>query len=347
MSQTLFKASSLTCALWLAACGGGSSNSTVNSNGPTVDISSSNQQAVATEVNSNALQFTGSVLDDTLQSISIDSTAVDHVNLRKLITTLRQQLHLQAHPVQAQAVASSITVTDNCDFGGTVTQVYNDNNNNNEWDASESGSVTFTNCTISADGVKISGSMQDDYVSQNLATAVDQLTFNNLTVSKGVISTNIASGSVTSTNTLTGSVMSNSLQSSDNYLTKNLSVTVSQGAKSESFTLNEDLTLTQSSPDISKQTISGHGSIKSNNANINGQVTFDITTPIIVSVAQPMTVTAGQMTISGSGGTALYISFATPTTGTATLQVKKDGQNVGNPKEVPVATLLAGLTAAN
>ncbi len=346
MSHVWLKVTPLASTLLLAACGGGSST-TVSSNGPSIDINSTNQQAVATEVNSNALQFTGSVLNDTLQGISIDSDAADHVNLRKLITTLRQQLHLRAHPVQAQAVASSVTENDNCDFGGTVTQVYSDNNNNNEWDASESGSVTFTNCIISSDGVKISGSMQDDYLSQNLATAVDQLTFNNLIVSKGAIATNIALGSVISTNTLTGSVMNNSLQSSDNYLTKNLSVTVSQGAKNESFTLNEDLTFTQSSPDISKQTISGHGSIKSNNANINGQVTFDITTPIVVSVTQPITVSAGQMTVSGTGGTALYISFATPTTGTATLQVKKDGQNVGNPKEVPVATLLAGLTAAN
>ena len=293
--------------LTLAACGGGSSDSvTVGASGPTTAISAVNQEAVATEVSSNALQFTGSVLN-TVALMSAEATPVETVagiNMQAQIRTIRDYMHQQAQPTVAQAVGAVIESQENCDVSGTVKVSFDDKNGSKDWDVGESGTAVFSNCLFTSDGLTLNGAVQDEYIAQDKTTTTDKFTFSNLKASKDGLSSELG-GSMSYSESV--NLSGQTVQSTDRFVTQDLTVKVSQNSRSENFTLNEDVSFAASSASPHQQTISGSGVITSNNSNINGSVKFDITTPIIVNNnVQPVTVTAGQMTISGryaSGGT--------------------------------------------
>lgn len=351
MSHFSPKILSLATALTFVGCGGGSGdNAFVSSNNPTTVISAANQQLVAAEVSSNALQFTGNTLGSIASAalgVVVEPTNTEVMpDMRLIVVNLRQLMHNKAQPLAPQVVAAEVVTTENCFAGGTQKVSFEDKNANQDWGVNETGTVIFSNCIMQTGGVALNGSVKDEFLLDNATTTTDRFTFTNLKASLNGVSSELVSGVVTYTETITGSFQNSTLQSSDHYVTQALKVKVTQNSFSENFTLDEDVTLSQSSPDLSKETITGSGSISSDNANINGSIKFNITTPIVVNSTTPVTTTSGQMTISGSGGTALYVTFAMPDTGSVTMQLTKDGANVGTQKTVPVATILASVTSA-
>ena len=351
MSNYSIKTVPFLIAITLAGCGGGSSDNTVvTSNNPTTAISAANQQLVAAEVSSNALHFTG----NTLGSIASAALGVAEQpankditpDMRLIVVNLRELMYNKAQPLTPQVVSAEVVNTENCFAGGTLKVSFDDRNSNTDWDVNETGTVVFSNCVMQTNGVALNGSVKDEYLLDNATTTTDRFTFTNLKASLNGIVSELVSGVATYTETITGSFQNSTLQSSDHFVTQALKVKVTQNSVTENFTLDEDLTLSQSLPDLTKETITGSGSISSDNANINGSIKFNITTPIVVNSTTPVTASSGQMTISGSGGTALYVTFAMPDTGSVTMQLTKDGANVGTQKTVPVATILASVTSA-
>lgn len=332
--------------LSLAACGSGGGGGGGSS--ASYQMTDGSQQPVAVEVNSNVINFTGTLNDvndalaTAIEPAASSSESAPSFSLRELIGTLHQDWRAAAHPMSAQAISVMVSDTSPCPSGGSISSSFDDRNSNGDWDVTEVGTVQFTNCTT-PDGAIVNGKLQDAFNAETATTTTDTLTFTNFKISKGVYSSEVVSGSAVWTSTESGFPQNNTAYSSDNYRINNMTVKstapVNNVNVTRQFTLNEDLTLVQQSPDLSKVTITGSGSIVSNNANINGSVTFNITTPIIKSVSQPLAY-GGAMTVSGSGGTVLYISYAVPDTGSATLLLNRDGQNVGTPKIVSVSTLL-------
>lgn len=334
--------------LSLAACGGGGSGGSSTGFSPSYQMQDGSQQPVAVEVNSNVINFTGtlndvnSALATAIEPTDAPSESAPSFSLRELIGKLHQDWRAAAHPMSAQVIGALVSDTSPCPSSGSMASSFDDRNSNGDWDVTEVGSVQFTNCTT-LDGATVNGKIQDAFNAETTTSTTDTLTFTNFKISKGVYSSEVVSGSAVWTSTESGFPQNNTAYSSNNYRINDLTVKstapVNNVNVTRQFTLNEDLTLVQQSPDFSKVTITGSGSIVSNNANINGSVAFNITTPIIKSVSQPLAY-GGAMTVTGSGGTGLYISYAVPDTGSATLQLKHDGQNVGTPKVVSVSTLL-------
>jgi hypothetical protein len=351
MARLLLKTTSLTCAVLLAACGGGSDdNMAVVNTSTQATITADNQQSIAAEVSANALQFSSSALASTNVAVASQitgSSANATPDIRVLLTTLSAEFAATATPVAPQATAASVsTPLTACVGGGTATATYEDANNNTQWDNNESGNISFSACVV-ASGFTVNGQMARTY-SKAIAvgeggntTQNTKLTFTNLKMSINSISTELVSGKVdiNSITTITSQT--------DNYKTTALKVQVKQNAKTANFTLEEEVGFVRSPLNAAMKTVTGTGKITSDNTNINGFIGFAISDfePIVMSSTEPVTVTSGQMVISGSGGTALYITFGMPNPQTATLQVKKDGQNVGTPKEVSVSALLAGLNS--
>lgn len=357
MSHFSPKILSLAVAFTFVGCGGGSSDNTVvASNNPTTTISAANQQLVAAEVSANALRFTGNTLGGIASAalgVAAQPTNTDVApDMRLIVVNIRELMHNKAQPLTPQVVAADVVNTESCFAGGTIKVSFDDKNANTDWDVNETGTVVFSNCVMQTNGVVLNGSVKDEYLLENVTTTSDRFTFTNLKASYNGLASELVSGVVTYTETTTGSVQNATLTSSDHFVTQALKVkmSVGGGTQSENFTLDEDITLTQSSPNLTQQTITGKGSISSDNTNINGSVKFDITVPIVMTSSQPITASAGQMTISGSGGSALYVTFAMPDTGSVTMQLTKDGTSVGAPKTVPIATILttfAGGTVSN
>ncbi|PTQ90626.1 hypothetical protein [Agitococcus lubricus] len=352
MSSRIIKYSPLVLALSLAACGGGSDDSNPSSGTTqnlTTAISTANQSMVAAEVTSNALNFSRSTLGDISSAtfaVAQDNQGAETLNLRVLLTDIRQIMRDSAQATTPQVLAAAVSLDENCAISGKKNSSYDDKNGNQAWDVTESGTVTFTNCVMQSGGVTLNGAVKDEWLAESLTSTTDKFTFVNLKASLNSVSTELVSGVVSYTETTTGNLQNSTLQSTDRYVTTDLKVKATQNAKTENFTLNEDISLSQSSPNLNLLTITGSGVISSDNQHINGSIKFDITTPIVMdTTANPVTVSAGQMTISGSGGTALYLSFATPSTGQVTLQLKKDGANVGAGQVIDVQTLLAGVNA--
>lgn len=338
----------------LVGCGGSGDNIVVNSNSPTTTITETNQTFVAAEVSNNALQFTDNLLGGvTLTVLAFDEqtpqTIANH-NMRLIVADMRQIMRQDAQAVVPQTLADgiviSVTANKSCASGGTKKTVFDDKNGNKQWDVNETGTVTFVNCTLQAGGVTLNGTVIDEFLLDSLSTTTDKFTFANLKASSGGMVSELVSGTVMYSETITGSIQNLSLKSTDQFVTQNLKVKVTQNNKAANFILNEDVSFSQSAPNLNLKAMSGRGVIDSDNINIKGSVKFDITTPIVVSVTEPVNVSAGQMVITGSGGTVLYVSFATPNTNSATLQLKKDGVNVGIPKVVSASGLLAGVSAA-
>ena len=337
----------------LVGCGGGDSSITST---PTTTITEENQTFVAAEVSTNALQFTGNLLGSVaLVAFGADEKAQQTLasqNVSLIVSDMPQIIRQNAQAVVPQALSDgivvSITGNQNCAGGGTKKTVFDDKNGNQQWDVYETGTATLLNCTLQViGGVTLNGVVNDEFLLDSLTTTTDKLTFKNLKISNSsAAAVELVSGTVVYSETITGNIQNLSLKSTDQFVTQNLTVKVTSPNQLANFILNEDVSFSQSAPNLNLKAISGSGVIDSDNINFKGAVKFDITTPIVVSVTEPVSVSAGQMVITGSGGTVLYVSFATPNTNSATLQLKKDGVNVGNPKVVSASGLLAGVSAA-
>ena len=353
MSSLFYNALSVVLGLSLVGCGGG--DSSINSTSTTT-ITEANQTFVAAEVSTNALQFTGNLVSSVaLVAFGTDEKTPQTLasqNVRLVLADMPQVIRQNAQAVVPQALSDgiivSVTGNQNCAGGGIKKTIFDDKNGNQQWDVYETGTATFFNCTLQVGGVTLNGVIYDEFLLENSTTTTDKLTFKNLKINNtnGTV-VELASGIVVYSETITGNIQNLSLKSTDQFVTQNLTVKVTATNQLASFVLNEDVSFSQSAPNLNLKTISGNGVIDSDNVNFKGAVKFDITTPIVVSVTEPVSVSAGQMVITGSGDTVLYVSFATPNTSNATLQLKKDGVNVGNPKVVSASVLLSGVSEAS
>jgi|GEM_PF-5376340 len=356
MSSLFYNALSVVLGLSLVGCGGG--DSSINST-PTTTITEANQTFIAAEVSTNALQFTGNLLGSVaLVAFGTDEKTPQTLasqNVRLIVSDIPQMIRQNAQAVVPQALSDgivvSITGNQNCAGGGTKKTIFDDKNGNQQWDVYETGTATFFNCTLQViGGVTLNGVVNDEFLLDSLTTTTDKLTFKNLKISNSSgAAVELVSGTVVYSETITGNIQNLSLKSTDQFVTQNLTVKVTATNQLASFILNEDVSFSQSAPNLNLKTISGNGVIDSDNINFKGAVKFDITTPIVVSVTEPVSVSAGQMVITGSGDTdtVLYVSFATPNTSSATLQLKKDGVNVGNPKVVSASGWLSGVSTTS
>lgn len=352
MNYFLYKVLPVVLAVSLVGCGDSDSN--VSSNTPTITITEANQVLIAAEVGNNALQFSSNLLGS-VAFVAFGTNATPQIissqSVPVVMADMRHVIRKDAQAVVPQALADGIVIgineQNNCAGGGTKKTVFDDKNGNKQWDVYETGTATFITCTLQTGGVTLNGVVNDEFLLDSATTTKDKLTFKNLKINAGSGTVELVSGTTMYTETVTGSIQNVSLKSIDQFVSQNLKVKVTLNNQVTSFILNEDVSFAQSAPNFNLKSISGSGVIDSDNNNFKGTVSFDITTPIVVSVTEPVSVSAGQMVITGSSGTVLHVSFATPNTNSATLQLKKDGVNVGNPKVVSASVLLAGVSEAS
>lgn len=343
MFYSLYKMSPLVAALALAACGGGedNANSTNVTTSTNITISTDNQQAVATEVASNAIQFANSTL------ASANVSVVSAASLSKRAASVALMAQATETATTRDGISIGVGAPQNCVGGGTATANYGDTNSNNEWDNNESGTLVFTNCVIEA-GVVFNGSMARTYSktvilgSGGSTTQTTKLTPTSLKISVNGVATELVSGQINVVTTTT------STSQSDNYKTTALKVKVTQNSKVANFTVEEDVNVIRSPLTAATKTVTGSGKITADNAKINGYVSFTISEsePMVISTTEPISVTSGQLVITGSRQTALYISFGTPSAQQVTLQLKQDGANVGFGKIVDVGVLIQQASTA-
>lgn len=343
MSHSAFKVLPLILALGLAACGGGSDDSTsttVKTSGATGTITTDNQTVVATEVADNAFAFSTSTLSQTNVAVSVGTTEAAP-NMGQFINQVVQDGITIV--VQNPATATLTPVT-TCAGGGTATLTYDDKNANEQWDETESGSFVFANCVLTT-GAVVNGKLDETYTRIAANGEVGKqysLVFTNLKMTKGTVSSELVSGSMGFTDKTSATTASKL------YKTTELKVKVSGSKVTENFSLNEDIAITNALSNTTVKTITGNGSIKTDNANINGSVTFKISDsePVVIDTVAKKA-NSGLMTISDSNGLVLYVSFAVPEAGSVTLQLKKDDANVGKSVVIPVSTLMASFIEAS
>jgi len=338
----MYKYSPIMLAMCLAACGGGSDDSNNNSgtNNTSSTISVATQQAVATEVISNALLMSGTALESTNVAVASQSVAQNTLNqslaMRDLIESLKLEVEQQATPIQAQALAVATTTgtktLPSCS-SGTADAVYTDTNGNSEWDVNESGSVNFSNCVV-ASGFTLNGKFIETYTGGTKKSPTNEtlLSFENLIASKDGFSNKLVSGTARILTTLTKT------GTTENYKTTDLSIETTANSKTVASIVNEDLTIVETLGSTT-EVITGYGSLKSSSTTINGTMDFKITKDIYLSTVEPISISAGQMTLTATSGASLLVDFATPSTGSVTLTLTVAGQT-SSPKVVNVSELI-------
>jgi hypothetical protein len=238
---------SVVCCLVLAACGGGggggggsamNGGNAQNSNTPLV-LTSVNYEPVSQAVMSNmnglfALSTSSSSL---LTGVALETPPA------WMPALLSQVKSIKTLSARNTAVLSGVemSVSDACAYGGTLKASVTDANNNDEFDAGDSMSISFANCAISS-SERVNGSLSivvNSY-SDGYYTAADiSMTLNNFSVVSGNTSASAAGDmrlrfQESSTNT-TYAISSNSLRSSTNVS----GVTKSANMTGVSMTLNE------------------------------------------------------------------------------------------------------------
>ena len=101
----MYKYSPIMFAMCLVACGGGGSDNSNNSSSNNTTITVNSQQAVATEVVSNSLLMSGTVLESTNVAVASQSLTQNALNqslaMRELINGLKIQVEQDAVDMKA------------------------------------------------------------------------------------------------------------------------------------------------------------------------------------------------------------------------------------------------------
>lgn len=324
----MYKYSPIVLAICLAACGGGSddsSNSNATNTTPTISLET--QQAIASEVVSNALLMSGTVLESTNVAVASQITGQQAISqslaMRDLVSSLKLEVEQQATPSQPQVLAAAIatgTKTLPSCSSGSADATFTDSNGNGEWDVNESGSVVFTNCVVSS-GFTLNGKFTETYTggTKKSPTNETSLVFENLVASKDGFSNKLISGTARILTTLTKT------GTTENYKTTDLSIETTANSKTVASTLNEDLTIVETLGSTT-EVITGYGSLKSSSTNINGTLEFVISKDITLSTVDPISITAGQLTIKATTAASLVVDFATPSKQQVTLTLTAGGQ---------------------
>lgn len=324
----MYKYSPIVLAICLAACGGGSddsSNSNATNTTPTISLET--QQAIASEVVSNALLMSGTVLESTNVAVASQITGQQTISqslaMRDLVSSLKLEVEQQATPSQPQvlavAIATGTKTLPSCS-SGSADATFTDSNGNGEWDINESGSVVFTNCVVSS-GFTLNGKFSETYTggTKKSPTNETKLVFENLVAAKDGFSNKLVSGQALITTTLTSS------GTTEKYKTTDLKIETTANNKTVTSILNEDLTIVEAF-NSTNEVITGSGSLKSSSTNINGTLEFVISKDITLSTVDPISITAGQLTIKATTAASLVVDFATPSTQQVTLTLTAGGQ---------------------
>lgn len=324
----MYKYSPIVLAICLAACGGGSddsSNSNATNTTPTISLET--QQAIASEVVSNALLMSGTVLESTNVAVASQITGQQAISqslaMRDLVSSLKLEVEQQATPSQPQVLAAAIatgTKTLPSCSSGSADATFTDSNGNGEWDINESGSVVFTNCVVSS-GFTLNGKFSETYTggTKKSPTNETKLVFENLVAAKDGFSNKLVSGQALITTTLTSS------GTTEKYKTTDLNIETTANNKTVTSILNEDLTIVEAF-NSTNEVITGSGSLKSSSTNINGTLEFVISKDITLSTVDPISITAGQLTIKATTAASLVVDFATPSKQQVTLTLTAGGQ---------------------
>lgn len=335
----MYKYSPIMFAMCLVACGGGGSDNSNNSSSNNTTITVNSQQAVATEVVSNSLLMSGTVLESTNVAVASQSLTQNALNqslaMRELINGLKIQVEQDAVAVLPQVLAATTASTKSLAVcaTGSADANYTDSNGNGEWDVNESGSVVFTNCVVSS-GFTLNGKFTETYTggTKKSPTNETSLVFENLVASKDGFSNNLVSGQALITTTITTS------GTTERYKTTDLKIATTANSKTVTSIVNEDLTIVEAF-NSTNEIITGSGTLNSSSTNIGGTVEFTITKDITLSTVEPISITTGQMTIKAASGASLLVDFATPTTGSVTLTLTVAGQTSA-PKVVNVSEII-------
>lgn len=324
----MYKYSPIVLAICLVACGGGSddsSNSNATNTTPTISLET--QQAIASEVVSNALLMSGTVLESTNVAVASQITGQQAISqslaMRDLVSSLKLEVEQQATPSQPQVLAAAIatgTKTLPSCSSGSADATFTDSNGNGEWDINESGSVVFTNCVVSS-GFTLNGKFSETYTggTKKSPTNETKLVFENLVAAKDGFSNKLVSGQALITTTLTSS------GTTEKYKTTDLNIETTANNKTVTSILNEDLTIVEAF-NSTNEVITGSGSLKSSSTNINGTLEFVISKDITLSTVDPISITAGQLTIKATTAASLVVDFATPSKQQVTLTLTAGGQ---------------------
>lgn len=324
----MYKYSPIVLAICLVACGGGSddsSNSNATNTTPTISLET--QQAIASEVVSNALLMSGTVLESTNVAVASQITGQQAISqslaMRDLVSSLKLEVEQQATPSQPQVLAAAIatgTKTLPSCSSGSADATFTDSNGNGEWDINESGSVVFTNCVVSS-GFTLNGKFSETYTggTKKSPTNETKLVFENLVAAKDGFSNKLVSGQALITTTLTSS------GTTEKYKTTDLNIETTANNKTVTSILNEDLTIVEAF-NSTNEVITGSGSLKSSSTNINGTLEFVISKDITLSTVDPISITAGQLTIKATTAASLVVDFATPSKQQVTLTLTVGGQ---------------------
>jgi hypothetical protein len=290
--------------LMLAACGGGGGG---GSDGGGDNAQTATTPLVLTAVNYESVSQSALEGTDGLSALSASSssvfTAVELETAPAWMPALVSQVKkIKSWSVNNTAILSGVqtTVSDACTYGGSMNISFNDANNNDELDAGESMSISFSNCVVS-NTERINGSMSFlvNSISDGYYSAVDfSMNLNNFSVVSGN-TTSFATGDMrlrmqeyaTYTNY---SIGINSLTSS---------ATVSGATKSYSMS-GFSMTLKDAVTANDEQTYSGTLAMSRFN---NQSVVISTTSPWLISNGASFPY-SGQMILTGQSGSKIRIS---------------------------------------
>lgn len=168
----------------LAACGGGGGSSNPASNtasaeiGAAVALNNSNYEPAAKEIvgSASSLQSTGSVAQNLLTGVQVNTMISPFMFLRERLPELAQHLKQRANLTGVQ-----YTDVVDCPDGGKMDVTGNDNNNNDELDTGDSVALILSSCQYGR--WKITGKMDFNVIR---GTSTSEMTTQNIKISASI-----------------------------------------------------------------------------------------------------------------------------------------------------------------
>ena len=173
--------------LVLAACGGGGDGGTSPPVLVSVPLTTANYDptgraaaAILIDASSSA-SSAGSIASATTAQSTVP--AAGFLRLAEYAATLA----MASLPAREQA-AQTITDSDSCDFGGSLSVTIEDNNNNNRLDAGDTASFNFSACKVSLDEPSVSGGLDFSFQSVTLNIYGDPVAYTATVTARQLVS---------------------------------------------------------------------------------------------------------------------------------------------------------------
>lgn len=317
MSKFHLGSTALVCAV-LAACGGGGGGGSSNDYSTPVTLTTSNYQSVVSS-SISGIQAMGS-LSDFGSSMASALTGASTTSAPKWASFGLQQLARVSAllPTATDSLTGVIQQQNsNCTNGGTRTLSVNDANNNQQLDAGDSFSVTFSNCVEGTDTAQGSLSMVLTTRAINSTTnySIDvAMTFGNLVIASGGL-TSTANGSLRLVSSRTAADQGSDTISCSSFSASGSSGGVTQHGSLINFTESNSLT-------PSGNIVSFSGTVSS--SDFGGSVTIATPVAFVVSTADTYPHT-GTMVLTGSGNGKVTMTAINNTQISLALDANGDG----------------------